>query len=72
MERQEQKRFIVEICNGMKKALLVKVHDIPENWDGFELRQWVKDFVECNYCYAKMSRYRKREYNNDVIVKNLL
>lgn len=41
MSPQHQKEIVTDLCNRIRDRVLQKIdeHDIPENWDGLELRQ---------------------------------
>lgn len=71
MTKEEQLEFV--------NQLIVNVHDdidsviregkTPESWDDIELRQYLADkFADATMF---MSRSRKREYNNYILVNNL-
>lgn len=77
METKEQKQFIENMCNAVKHELQSKIESgkVPENWNGFELRWWLRDTFK-NECSHGDSAYngkskRKRDYVNDVIINNL-
>lgn len=72
MTRADQKTFINTVCKNLKKGLLEKIKDIPEEWDGHELRLWVKDYYETNFVVTSaMKGSRLKDYKNEIIVKNL-
>lgn len=71
MTKNEQRRFCSSICNDLKKEILKRVKTVPENWDGFELRQWIADYYISHYAYQNLKGQRKKDYKNDLIVKNL-
>lgn len=64
MDKQEKEMFIINMADSIKLALLQKVSKIPEEWDGFELRQLFADYINEQVNYAKMDRKRKKAYNN--------
>ena len=61
-----QKRFINELVDNVKKELLTK--EIPEDWDGIELRWLIKDRFDRCVIKNTGGRKRKMEYNNYVLV----
>ena len=73
MTKQEQIDFINLIIDDSKEHLLhiMDTKEIPENWDGVELRWFIRDYF--NYCiwYPENDK-RKREYKNDILVNNLI
>jgi len=70
MNREEQKKFVVALCNLIAEGILVdiEVGNIPENWDGLELRQLISDHAIPRF---SMDKKRLREYKNTVLVNNL-
>lgn len=59
--------------------MLDKLHEVPKEWDGIELRQWIADYFEAQTYSRSMrakltsaDRKRSREYRNDVLVRNLV
>jgi hypothetical protein len=71
MNQQEKTKFILDITENLRNALLERVHKMPESWDGVEIRQLISDLVTAKYNYHRMSPARKRHYNNTVLNKNL-
>jgi hypothetical protein len=72
MTKEAQIEFVNDLIGSVKETVLerIKAGKIPEEWDGYELRQYLADkFTDA--CYVKMDRGRKREYTNTVIVNNL-
>lgn len=70
MTKIEQQQFIEDACESLKEGMLAKLKFIPDNWDGYELRQYIKDTAE-EFACMKMSPKRLKDYQNDVIVNNL-
>lgn len=70
MNKKEQRQFIINICDNLKTNMLEKVDKIPENWDGYELRQYFVDKAE-EFNWFAMDSKRKKSYENDVIINNL-
>lgn len=65
-------RFITDLMNSMRDTLLGKVARFPEDWDGYELRELIKDYVAENAPVGTgMNRSRKAAYDNEVLVRNL-
>lgn len=71
MTRHEQLIFISDLTENLRKDIQRKINSgaIPENWDGFELRQLLAD--KAAESTVNMTRTRKRNYHNTVIVNNL-
>lgn len=61
--------FITNFMNQMRDYFLENVGKTPDEWDGIELRQWIAEKMQGET--YQMSRKRKRDYNNEVIVRNL-
>ena len=72
MDKADKVAFIESICKDLKEALLNRVDSMPEEWDGFELRQLLEDVVAQKYNWTKMPMARKRSYNNEVVTRNIL
>lgn len=71
MTREEHKQFVNEMCNTIKARLLNRIADVPEEWTGYELREWIKDTVKEVVPMGKLTGRRRRDYVNAVIVNNL-
>lgn len=73
MTRKDQRRIVREMLAGMRKTLAASLKEIPEDWDGFELRQLVKDTAEL-YCWRDHWRGkagRRRRYNGVCAMRSL-
>lgn len=79
MTRDDQKKFVTSLCDSIKDEVIKKIESgkIPENWDGMEFRQLLKDnFAHQTYLdnrsfgYGKKTK-RYREYVNTVIVNGI-
>lgn len=71
MNKADQKKIIISMCDSLKEYLLERLDQVPEDWDGHELRYWFAARADSEFKYRQMSRGRVREYNNTVLVKNL-
>ena len=75
MTKSEQIKFIENATKSILEDFLVamSVGNIPEEWDGFELRWYIRDkaseFVFSDMRGKKSKRYK--EYENTMIVNNL-
>ena len=68
----DQQAFIEEYFETVKKSVLAKLNDIPSDWDGSELRQYIADkFAESINPHFNKRGKRWRDFRNDVIVRNL-
>jgi hypothetical protein len=72
MTAAEKKRFIRDLIATVQKDVLAKVPAMPEEWDGHELRQYVADKFDgaTSHLIFRGGR-RKRDYENEVLVRNL-
>jgi hypothetical protein len=71
MTRHQRAQFITDLMDSMKSSLLNKAERMPDDWDGFELRQYIQDFVTENAIFRPMDRKRAKAYRNTVLVNNL-
>lgn len=67
--------FIAMLMNNLKSDLLAKVSKMPAEWDGFELRWLIEEYVSENVVFSN-SYYdnrssRKRKFHNERLVKNI-
>ena len=72
MTREEQSRFLSDILDVIERGLTEKLHQLPEEWDGIEIRQWVHDWVAGHINYRSPDRARLRRYRNEVLTRNLI
>lgn len=67
MTPEQQREFISDLTLAVRTKILNA--DIPADWDGIELRQYIADkFAEQ---VADMPRARRREYSNTILIRNL-
>lgn len=70
MNQEEKREFIAQLMGCVSQSVLSKIPEMPEEWDGYELRWYLSDkFREA--CYYPSTRNRKLNYNNTVQIKNL-
>lgn len=70
MTKAEKKRFIRELTAAVRDNLLKKVDDMPDEWDGHELRLLLAAKFEREARFD-MPRRRKKDFDNEVLVRNL-
>ncbi|MDY6844511.1 MAG: hypothetical protein SVW57_10520 [Thermodesulfobacteriota bacterium] len=72
MDKKEQKQFIKELVKNVQEEIEAKIPNLPENWDGIELRWLVRDhFARVVFDgYEDKRGKRFRHYQNEYI-KNL-
>jgi hypothetical protein len=46
MTRDEKHRFIHDLTEAVTLAIIAKIDDMPEEWDGIELRRYIADRFE--------------------------
>lgn len=70
---REKKKFIRELVGAVRDRLLDRVGDVPEEWDGIELRQWIADtFAQQAYSLTmRQDRKRLKAFRNECLVRNL-
>ena len=72
MSKREKEQFIKDLIGSVQTTILGKLDQIPEDWDGYELRLYIRDkFADVVWGDVDGRSSRVRNYNNDVIVKNL-
>jgi hypothetical protein len=78
MNRDAKEAFIVALICNVQADILAKVAQMPEDWDGHELRRYIADkFAESAMTVGRPGPYGKpygkryRAYKNAVIVRNL-
>lgn len=73
MNRNHQMVIVHDLINGLRDDVIRAIKDgrIPEEWDGFELRQYITDKAKEVILAGTMDRRRKREYRNTVLTNNL-
>lgn len=71
MTRQEQEKFITELIDNVKKEILEKSKNFPEEWDGVELRQYISDCFSMVVMTDIMTPQRKKNYRNTIYISNL-
>jgi len=66
-------QFVNELIESVRHDIIKKIErsNIPDEWDGIELRQYMADRFNDVVISGTMSRTRKREYNNSVLINNL-
>lgn len=72
MNQQEKKEFIDTLIESTTQSIKSKIKSMPDEWDGNELRQYIKDkFDEVVWPSFELKGKRKKKYENTVITKNL-
>lgn len=63
--------FIEDLCNAMRRDLTGEAPKMPADWDGYELRQLLGDYVNEQINYMPMNRKRLKDYKNTRLIKNI-
>jgi hypothetical protein len=66
MSKEEKAIFIENMFETLKKDALVKVDYMPEEWDGWELRQYMADKTNDIVWPSSADKGRKRKYTNTI------
>lgn len=74
----QKRAFVDELINNVHSAIVDKIDDMPEEWDGIELRRYIADKFEESTIILRLGRVRSRghsrrlrDYRNEVLVRNL-
>jgi hypothetical protein len=72
MTKKQMKSLVRDIFTGMKQEIIAAIdgNQIPDNWNGTELRQLIADKA-AEHAHVQMSDARRRAYNNDVVNFNI-
>jgi hypothetical protein len=78
MDKRQKQKFIRDLIGGVQELVLMKVDQMPDDWDGHELRRYIADKFEDSAMtvgrkgqHGKPYARRYREYKNEVITRNL-
>jgi hypothetical protein len=72
MTQQEKIAFVRELVDDVSAAVVTHIESgrVPDGWDGIELRELLSDhFLGAT---RKMGNARREQYNNTVIVSDLI
>jgi len=70
LNKKEKAQFIKEMSDGVKEHMLsnLKDGDVPEDWDGNELRHWMLSIVQAKVVGRPLEGKRKKEFKNHLII----
>lgn len=71
MERSEQREIATHLIDAIKNIVEERLERVPEDWDGHELRLWIRDIADEEISYIPMAQMRHREYKNTRLVNNI-
>ena len=72
MTKTEKKRFMKELTKNTLNAMIAKIDNIPEEWDGHELRELFSDHAQQSSYSLRQQKARYRNYKNETLVRNLV
>jgi hypothetical protein len=72
MNLKEKRAFVRRLTNSIRDAILARVKDLPEEWDGHELRQYLADNFAHEIYRGTMKGRRLRDYRNAVAISGRL
>ncbi len=73
MTREEQVEFVKDLITSVETKVLLHIErgEIPIEWDGLELRTYLRDlFIDAAH-RVDMGRKRKQGYVNTIAISNL-
>ena len=69
MDKPNQLRIVKEVLEALGKIVESRIQDLPEEWDGFELRWYLRDILEIDFCPgltgSKSRQKRYRAYKDE-------
>ena len=71
MTKEEKVRFIKTLSQSNLDHMLSKIDRIPEEWGGWELRQYFADSAQEAVWPEFRDKKKERKYKNDVLVNML-
>ena len=72
MMQNDKRVFVDDLCWSITNTIKENVAKMPEEWDGHELRQYIRDkYAELSTCGDGLKGKRLKAYKNEVIVRNL-
>lgn len=73
MNLVEKDKFVHSILDDLKESILKKVDQMPEDWDGHEIRVFIKDYYSQHYIIGTaLAGKRLKEYKNTIVITNLI
>ncbi len=73
MTGKEKIDFVHSLCDNVKIEICSKIDSgrIPDNWDGTELRELLKDNFKKESIFRDKREKRYQDYKNTVLVNNI-
>jgi len=70
VDNKNPARIIRKFCATLQESLIERLPQVPEPWDGRELRQWIVDAAN-EQLTEKLSAARLEEYRKARLLHNL-
>lgn len=73
MTQEHQAEFVTNFLNSIRDELVDKIEkgDVPERWDGHELRSWIHEKTAFEVTLRDGRSARARDFKNTLLVNNL-
>lgn len=74
MSKDERLTFIYEILFNARVELMKREQFMPEDWNGYELRQYILDYLSETLLFVHMDKQsgRWRKYKNELKINGRL
>ena len=72
MTNREKKAFVNNHINLIRKSILKKCTEIPDHWEGLELKWLVEDYFKVRFTNLDHYKQRRKSYNMDLAKCDLL
>lgn len=72
MTKKEKRHFIDSLILSIQQTIHARLDDIPEDWDGNELRLYIRDKFNEQAVWRKPTRATVRKYNEDIRSRALM
>lgn len=74
MDRTAKIELLTNLAQGAINDMVLKIQEghVPEHWGGSQIRHWLKERMAALALSSSMSRKEKADFNNDLIVNNLV
>ncbi len=71
MDAEHKAILANELIDRVKADILEAIPQMPEEWDGHEIRQYIAEVFTRNVFPSVMNGKRLKDYRNEVVVRNL-
>jgi hypothetical protein len=72
MTQSEKHGFVVDLMDSVTETICARIPDMPEEWDGHELRAYIVEQVTQRVPMGTgLSGTRLKEYKNTILISNL-